>query len=213
MLGAPSFQRALSDARSVYTADRGRTAPDHPALAPNAPDPAGRPAFVPDVGEWADQVGVPVGAATRPARVSSPFGLRRHPVLGVMRHHDGVDFAAPRGTPVLATASGTVVAVGQGRGYGLRVEVLHPRSGLVTRYAHLDRVPRGVHGRLWVQRGTVIGYVGSSGLASGPHLHYEVRSPGGRALDPAALSKRYRTSHTRTFFAYRRSRATPERDL
>ena len=156
--------------------------------------PVPRRSVVADVASWADRVGVPVSAATAHARISSPFGPRVHPVWGDVRTHAGVDFAAPRGAPVAATASGVVVAAGRLGGYGLRVDVRHPASGLTTRYAHLERLGARIRVGAGLQRGALVGFVGSSGVATGPHLHYEVRGPSGTALDPAVLAARYRAA-------------------
>ena len=109
------------------------------------------------------------------ARVSSRFGMRRHPLLGGMRNHSGVDLAAPQGTPVYAPAAGIVGAAQWQGGYGLLVAVDHP-GGMETRYGHLFRIAV-VPGQS-VAAGEVIGYVGSTGLSTGPHLHYEVRVHG-----------------------------------
>jgi murein DD-endopeptidase MepM/ murein hydrolase activator NlpD len=114
-------------------------------------------------------------------RVTSAFGLQRmHPLLGRMLPHHGTDYAAPVGTPVYATADGVVSYAGERGGYGLLVEVQHP-SGYTTRYAHLSRL--AVQQGTPVQQGSVLAYSGMSGLATGPHLHYEVRRHG-RPLDP-----------------------------
>lgn len=105
------------------------------------------------------------------ARQSSGFGMRFHPVLGYSRMHQGVDFAAPTGTPILASAAGTVVMAGWGGGYG-NVVVLDHGKGMRTRYAHMSKV--GVKAGQRVGQGQMIGRVGSTGLSTGPHLHYEV---------------------------------------
>lgn len=105
------------------------------------------------------------------ARLSSGFGMRFHPVLGYSRMHQGLDFAAPTGTPVVASASGTVVQAGWGGGYGNLV-VLRHQGGMLTRYAHLSRI--AVKTGQSVAQGQRIGAVGSTGLSTGPHLHYEV---------------------------------------
>jgi murein DD-endopeptidase MepM/ murein hydrolase activator NlpD len=117
------------------------------------------------------------------ARMSSGFGMRRHPVLGFSRKHEGVDFAAPRGTPVHAAADGIVASMRVERGYG-RILRLRHQGGVETRYAHLARFATGLTPGVRVRQGDVIGTVGSSGLATGPHLHYEVVMQG-RAVDPA----------------------------
>ncbi len=111
-------------------------------------------------------------------RISSQFArARRHPVLGTFRRHEGTDYAAARGTPVMAAGDGTVLRAGHAGGYGNMVELRH-RSGSTTRYAHLRGFARGVRAGARVGQGQVIGYVGSTGLASGPHLHYEFRVNG-----------------------------------
>ncbi|MFC0401614.1 M23 family metallopeptidase [Paraburkholderia rhizosphaerae] len=124
------------------------------------------------------------GAATTPSferyplaysRVSSGFALRRlDPVTHQWQSHDGVDLAAPAGTPVYATARGTVSFIGRERGYG-RIVVLNNVRPYQTAFAHLSRFAKGLHRGSRVRRGQVIGYVGSSGWATGPHLHFEVR--------------------------------------
>jgi murein DD-endopeptidase MepM/ murein hydrolase activator NlpD len=121
------------------------------------------------------------------ARVSSGFGLARmHPILRRVLPHTGVDYAAPAGTPVRATADGTVAASGVRGGYGNLIELQHP-NGYATRYAHLARIAPGVVAGSPVRQGDVIGFVGMSGLATGPHLHYEVRRQG-KAVDPLGVS-------------------------
>lgn len=116
------------------------------------------------------------------ARLSSVYGNRRHPVFGDVRMHTGVDFAAPHGTPVYATAPGRISFVGRRRGYGRVVEISHG-SDTMTRYAHLSAVPEelGVGDR--VAAGDKIGSVGATGTATGPNLHYEVRVDG-QPTDP-----------------------------
>jgi murein DD-endopeptidase MepM/ murein hydrolase activator NlpD len=117
------------------------------------------------------------------ARISSEFGQRRHPVLGFTRMHQGIDFAAPHGTPVLAAADGVVERIGFVSGYGRLVELRHP-DGSMTRYAHLSAFAQGLKLGSRVGQAEVIGRVGSSGLATGPHLHYEIVE-NGRSVDPA----------------------------
>lgn len=114
------------------------------------------------------------------ARFSSGFGLRAHPLLGGNRSHSGVDLAAPQGTPVYAPASGIVRQAQWQGGYGLLVAIEHA-GGMQTRYGHLSRIAV-VPGQA-VGTGAVIGYVGSTGLSTGPHLHYEVRIHGA-AVNP-----------------------------
>jgi murein DD-endopeptidase MepM/ murein hydrolase activator NlpD len=106
-------------------------------------------------------------------RITSGFTRRRyHPVLQRYRAHRGVDFSAPTGTPILATGDGTVSRAGSWGSYGIVVSLRHAR-GVETRYAHMSRVARGIRPGVRVTQGQVIGYSGMTGLASGPHVHYE----------------------------------------
>ncbi|MGB8275071.1 MAG: peptidoglycan DD-metalloendopeptidase family protein [Alphaproteobacteria bacterium] len=107
------------------------------------------------------------------ARLSSGFGQRKHPILGYSRMHRGVDFAAPKGTPIMAAGSGVVVMARRYKGYGNYVEIRHD-SEFRTAYAHLSRFGNGLHPGSRVKQGDVIGFVGATGLATGPHLHFEV---------------------------------------
>jgi len=107
------------------------------------------------------------------ARLSSRFGMRRHPILGYTRLHRGLDFAAPRGTPIYAAGNGTIVALGRNGDYGKYIRLRH-RNGYETAYAHMNGYARRLKKGARVKQGQVIGYVGSTGLATGPHLHYEV---------------------------------------
>ncbi len=119
-------------------------------------------------------------------RVSSRFSRSRlHPVLKVRRPHLGVDYAAPRGTPVWAVADGTVIFRGWSGGLGKLVKVKHA-NGYVSYYGHLSRYPRGLAVGNRVQQKEVIGYVGSTGLTTGPHLHYQLMKHG-RSVNPAAV--------------------------
>lgn len=119
------------------------------------------------------------------ARVSSTFGMRIHPILGSHRFHKGVDLTAAWGTPIRASADGRVVYAGWNGGYGRQVMIDHGQ-GLATVYAHMSRMTAQSGERVY--RGEVIGFVGSSGLSTGPHLHYEVLKDG-RAVNP--LTVRY----------------------
>lgn len=111
-------------------------------------------------------------------RISSHFNLsRKHPVLHKIRAHKGVDYAAPHGTPVKASGNGKVIHAGRKGGYGNAV-ILQHGSKYSTLYAHLSKIGKGVRPGREVKQGQVIGYVGSTGLASGPHLHYEFRVNG-----------------------------------
>lgn len=122
----------------------------------------------------------PAVLPVRDGRMTSGFGMRFHPILRVNRMHAGVDFAAASGTPVYATADGTVSFVGDRGGYGNVVEIDHPLAGKMTRYAHLTTAAPSVHVGATVRRGQVVAYSGHTGLSTAPHLHYEVRR-----LDPA----------------------------
>ena len=117
-------------------------------------------------------------------RISSRFSRSRmHPVLGYARRHEGTDYAADPGTPVMSAGDGTVVSAGWSGGYGNMIVVRHS-NGITTRYGHLRGFASGVRGGVRVSQGQVIGYVGSTGLATGPHLHYEFRV-NGAARDPS----------------------------
>jgi murein DD-endopeptidase MepM/ murein hydrolase activator NlpD len=111
------------------------------------------------------------------SRVSSGFGARFHPIFKNWRAHTGVDFAAPRGTRVLAAADGHVISAGSRSGYGNAVEVRHG-GGITTLYAHLSGFASGIRAGARVRQGEPIGYVGSTGYATGPHLHYEFKVSG-----------------------------------
>lgn len=112
------------------------------------------------------------------ARVSSRFNLRRkHPILHKIRAHKGVDYAASRGTPVKSTGDGKVIWAGNKGGYGRVVIVQHGQK-YSTLYAHLNKYGRGIRSGKKIKQGQVIGYIGSSGMATGPHLHYEFRVNG-----------------------------------
>jgi murein DD-endopeptidase MepM/ murein hydrolase activator NlpD len=110
-------------------------------------------------------------------RISSGLGNRRHPILGTMRVHHGIDYAAPAGTPVRAAGDGTVTRAGRAGGFGNLVEIRH-RNGITTRYAHLSGFAAGIRAGTRVTQGRVIGFVGSTGLSTAPHLHYEFRVNG-----------------------------------
>jgi murein DD-endopeptidase MepM/ murein hydrolase activator NlpD len=121
-----------------------------------------------------------------PFRVTSGYSSRRyHPVLKRNRAHLGIDYGAPHGTPVKATAAGTVTRAGVWSSFGRIVEIRHVKS-FSTRYAHLSSIASGVKVGAFVQQGQVIGRVGSSGLATGPHLHYEFLQ-GGQHRNPATV--------------------------
>lgn len=109
------------------------------------------------------------------ARITSPFGPRKHPIFGVRSMHSGIDLAAPRGTPIKASEGGVVIYSGWYGGYG-KVVILDHSKGFSTLYAHLDSIAVSVGER--VKQGGVVGYEGATGYATGPHLHFEVRSQG-----------------------------------
>lgn len=113
-------------------------------------------------------------------RLSSSYGLRVHPILGGLRWHGGVDLAAPAGTPVRATSDGVVERAAWSGGYGLMVELDHGQ-GTESLYGHMERIT--VAAGQSVKKGDLLGYVGSTGLSTGPHLHYEIRR-GGHTVDP-----------------------------
>ena len=130
----------------------------------------------------------------------SGFGYRRHPILGYSKMHTGVDWANRIGTPIVAAGNGTVIKAEWDSGYGRRIEVQH-NNGYVTAYSHLSRFGGGIAPGARVRQGQVIGYLGNTGLSTGPHLHYEVivnghfvdpmkiRLPRGRELDGRALAE------------------------
>jgi len=107
------------------------------------------------------------------ARITSLFGLRRHPILGYTRAHQGIDFGAGAGTPILAAGDGVVAEAGRKGGYGNWLRIRHSGEWS-TGYGHISRFAKGVRPGVRVRQGQVVAYVGSSGLATGPHLHYEV---------------------------------------
>lgn len=119
-------------------------------------------------------------------RISSPFGMRMHPILGFSRMHQGVDFAASIGAPVLAAGDGVVEEARWAGGYGRWLKIRH-RFDLETAYAHLSAWAPGIGPGDRVRQGQVVGYVGETGLATGPHLHYEVIEAG-RPVDPRSVA-------------------------
>lgn len=133
-------------------------------------------------------------------RMTSGFGMRRHPVLKFSRMHTGTDWAAARGTPIIATGNGTVEKAGWASGYGNQTLIRHA-NGYVSSYNHQSAIAKGVTEGSKVRQGQVIGYVGSTGLSTGAHLHYElivngtkvdamkVRLPGGKSLSGVALAR------------------------
>ena len=118
-------------------------------------------------------------------RVSSSFGFRRHPIAGYRKMHQGIDFAAGTGTPVVAPADGVVVEARRWGGYGNWLRIRHS-NGLETGYGHLSRYASGMRAGQRVRQGQVVAYVGSTGASTGPHLHYEIWR-GGRRINPAGV--------------------------
>ena len=118
-------------------------------------------------------------------RMSSGFGMRNHPIFGILKAHEGIDFAAPYGTPIFATADGSVKFAGQQGGYGNVIELRH-QDGISTVYGHMSAFAEGVQEGKAIKRGEVIGYVGSTGSSTGNHVHYEYRI-NGEAQDPATV--------------------------
>ncbi len=134
------------------------------------------------------------------ARISSNFGMRKHPISGFTKMHKGVDFAAPTGTPIYAGGNGIVEYVGRNGGYGKYIRIRH-NNGYKTAYAHLSNYKKGISKGVRVNQGEVIGYVGSTGNSTGPHLHYEIiyqnkhinplklKLPSGKILEGKELEK------------------------
>ena len=121
------------------------------------------------------------------ARLSSGFGRRKHPVLGYVKNHKGLDFAAPRGTPILAAGRGTIERASRYGSFGNYIRIRHS-DGYKTAYAHLKGFARGIKSGTHVRQDQVIGYVGTTGRSTGPHLHYEVHH-NGKAINPRKLAQ------------------------
>ena len=119
------------------------------------------------------------------ARLSSRYGKRRHPILGYSKMHKGVDFAAPKGAPIMAAGDGIIEYIGRNGAYGKYIRIRH-NSVYKTAYAHLSRFRKGLRKRHRVKQGSTIGYVGSTGRSTGPHLHYEVIKHG-RQTNPMSV--------------------------
>ncbi len=137
--------------------------------------------------------------------ITSPFGMRFHPILGFTRMHTGVDWGAPIGTPIFAAGNGVIIKEGWDSGYGRRVEIQHA-NGYVTTYNHMSGFGRSVSEGARVVQGQVVGYLGQTGLATGPHLHYEVII-NGNFVDPMAIKlARTREFDGRMLAVFRRER-------
>ncbi|USD29916.1 peptidoglycan DD-metalloendopeptidase family protein [Pseudoalteromonas sp. SCSIO 43201] len=121
------------------------------------------------------------------ARLSSSFGKRHHPVLGYTRMHQGIDFGAPIGTPIMAAGSGEVIKANWGGSFGNRIILAHG-NGYQTLYAHLKEFAKGIKAGAKVKQGEVIGYLGNTGLSQARHLHYEVHKDG-KAINPLTLKQ------------------------
>ncbi|MFO8031764.1 MAG: M23 family metallopeptidase [Desulfohalobiaceae bacterium] len=119
------------------------------------------------------------------ARLSSSYGMRKHPILGYNKMHRGLDFAAPSGTPIMAAGDGVVEYAGRKGGYGNYIRIRHPNH-YHTAYGHLRSYARGIKKGARVKQGQTIGYVGSTGRSTGPHLHYEVKRAG-KYVNPAKI--------------------------
>ena len=119
------------------------------------------------------------------ARLSSRFGVRKHPILGYSKMHRGVDFAAKRGTPIMAAGDGRISFAGRNGSYGKFIEIRHLNS-FSTRYGHLHKFSKNIKKGSIVKQGQIIGYVGNTGRSTGPHLHYEVKHKR-RIINPMTL--------------------------
>lgn len=137
-------------------------------------------------------VSIPSRMPVEGVRLTSSFGMREHPVLGGRRAHKGIDLAAPTGTPIYATADGMVSKAEWFSGYGLYVALEHGGE-MQTRYGHMSRL--NVAAGQVVRKGDVIGFVGSTGRSTGPHLHYEVRIAG-EAVNPLPYMQGVETPST-----------------
>jgi murein DD-endopeptidase MepM/ murein hydrolase activator NlpD len=119
------------------------------------------------------------------ARLSSGFGYRRHPILGYSKLHQGVDFSAPTGTPIYAAGAGQLEKMGWQGGYGNAIVIRHTKE-YATLYGHMSGFAPGMQPGKRVKQGDIIGYVGTTGMSTGPHLHYEVHLAG-KQIDPLSL--------------------------
>ena len=236
------FQRRISSGDSLdlfytYDEDAGQAAADRPELLYASLNLGGETRKVyrfqsPDDGaiDYLDEQGRSlkkflIRKPIADGIMRSGFGYRRHPVLGYAKLHTGVDWSNPIGTPIVAAGNGTVIKAEWSSGYGRRVEIQHI-NGYVTTYNHMSRFGRGVAAGVKVRQGQVIGYVGSTGLSTGAHLHYEViinghfvdpmkiRVPRGRELDGRMLTefKRQRDLTEATMQKAKSATAMAQRD-
>ena len=145
-------------------------------------------------GQYYDASGMSLRAAFLRApvafrRISSIFGARKHPIFGEWRNHTGTDYAAAMGTPVRAIGDGVVIFAGKRGGYGNMIDIRH-RNGMVSRYGHMRNFAKGMKPGTHVAMGSTIGYVGMTGWATGPHLHFEIRVDGVAKNPRLALESR-----------------------
>ncbi|EGY53261.1 M23 family metallopeptidase [Neisseria shayeganii] len=167
-------------------------------------------------GQYYDAKGQPLkkGFETQPvagSRISSPYGLRIHPVLGGLRMHTGIDYAAPTGTPIRAPSAGVVEFRGWKGGYGNTV-VLRHNSSMETLYAHMSAFSTTAAPGMRVAAGEIIGYVGSTGRSTGPHLHYEVRL-NGQPVNPVAVALPAKKLNAQELAKFRQTQAHLEATL
>jgi murein DD-endopeptidase MepM/ murein hydrolase activator NlpD len=177
------FQRgAVERQRFKELIVRANNLPGIALLAPYELDKGDR-LLIPGVKVNFDTYRFPFESQARP-RISSPFGYRFHPILHKGRFHEGLDIPKPYGTPVYPARSGRIIEAGWHEGYGQLIEIRH-KNGESTRYGHLSKMY--VHPGQMVQANkTLIGRVGSTGLSTGPHLHFEIRDKNGKAVNPMA---------------------------
>ncbi len=186
-----SASAAIDVTKPIEEAEKEELAKGDPAFRElfaswTALDTAGPDPFATDITTSVeDIVSVPSRNPLNTGRISSSYGMRVHPVLRRRKHHSGVDLAAPRGTPVYATADGAIARADRSRTYGLVIYIDHG-GDLETRYAHLSKLL--VADGQQIKKGDLIGYVGSTGRSTGPHLHYEVRVEG-VAVNPIPYMK------------------------
>ena len=119
------------------------------------------------------------------ARLSSRFGMRKHPILGYSKMHRGIDFAAKKGTPIMAAGDGRISFAGRNGSYGKFIEIRH-LNGFSTRYGHLNKFAKKIRKGVVIKQGEIIGFVGNTGRSTGPHLHYEVKHKR-RIINPMTL--------------------------
>jgi len=168
--------------RSLFNTWQNFESNDVPALAAvaEAAGQAGLTAAARNRAAIRQEVSIPSRVPLKGVRLTSGFGMRIHPVTGQLRGHKGIDLAAPTGTPIYAAADGLISRASWFSSYGLYVSIEHGGQ-LQTRYAHMSRLNVAQGQR--VKKGEVIGFVGSTGRSTGPHLHYEVRVDG-KAVNP-----------------------------